>query len=481
MRWAVIFFVLFVLGFNSGFVLHAQENDEPTAQVAVAEDVQKSQEQESAKSETKEVEEATDTGTEKAAAQESTETEDTAEEPAPEKTEDEADTGETAAQEKEAKPAEEKSKEDPVDSEDTTAQEPTKTEDATDTEETKQEKSDTEETPVPKIDTVSLQEPKGNWFLKRYWWMEAERQYEKIKQIVQGILESRTSFSTMGNDLDRQVFDPFYRTVGISQGELQVTINNLIEQLEEERQEGDLSPDELKLLESVQSEKETLEELQKEVDSIVDMEGTVDEALNKLYEQINRARSYDKKAWNAFKQIARELSDSKAHELYLSIEASLKNVKGIAEYIKGSYSSYFNGLTKIAKDQVEKIKSTVEKLKEKGIDLTKKAQEYDEEDMQRAKKQQEAKEQEAIKAAIAKTKSELSLSRRITSLITTPFVWLGNIIAWPFTAIYQLVFGKKKKPSQPIVQEKLVKEKVTKVIEQPKEKPEEALKVTQEN
>ena len=280
MRWAVIFFVLFVFGFNSGFVLYAQENEDLAQQVAgTAEDT---------------------------VAQEPTKAEDTSEEPIPEKTEDEAvDTEDTVAQEKEAKPTEEKSKEEPTDAEDTAAQEPTKAEDtseeptpektedeAVDTKETttqeptktedaaeepKQEESDTEETPVPKIDTVSLQEPKGNWLLKRYWWTEAERQYEKIKQIVHGILESCTSFTTIRNELERTVCDPFYRTVGISQGELQVTINNLIEQLEEERHEGDLSHDERKLLETIQAEKETIEELQKEVDSIVTMEeGTVE-------------------------------------------------------------------------------------------------------------------------------------------------------------------------------------------------------------
>ncbi len=451
MRWAVIFFVLFVLGFNSGFVLYAQENEEPTTQVVGAEDAQKTQEQDSTEPETEE--------TDDEAAQEPTENKETSEKP---------------VEQEEAKPAEESSKEDP------TVQEPIENKETL-VEPKQEESKEAEETPVPKIDTVSLQEPKGNWLLKRYWWMEGERQYEKIKQIVQEILETRTSFTTMRNDLDRQIFDPFYRTVGISQGELQVTINNLIEQLEEERQEGDLSPDELKLLETVQAEKETLEELQKEVDSIVTMEGTVDEALNKLYEQINRARSYDKKAWDAFKQIARELSDSRAHELYLSIEAALKNVKGIAEYIKGSYSSYFNDLAQTAKDQVEKIKSAVDQLKEKGIDLTKKAQEYDEEDLQAAKKQQEAKEEEAIKAAIAKTKSELWLGHRISSFITTPLVWLGNIVAWPFTTVYQFIFGKKKKISQPIVQEELVEEKITEFTEQPKEKSEEELNEEQNN
>src|SRR5579872_3599284 len=49
------------------------------------------------------------------------------------------------------------------------------------------------------IDTVSLEEPQGNWLFKRIWWERAEERYEKIRNLVTAIWESRTQFFNKRN------------------------------------------------------------------------------------------------------------------------------------------------------------------------------------------------------------------------------------------------------------------------------------------
>src|SRR5204862_4884212 len=71
------------------------------------------------------------------------------------------------------------------------------------------------------IDTVSLENPQGNWLFKRIWWERAEDRYEKIRNLVDAIFEQRNTFFKERNQLDRNILDPFYMSIGIDRGELQ--------------------------------------------------------------------------------------------------------------------------------------------------------------------------------------------------------------------------------------------------------------------
>jgi hypothetical protein len=78
------------------------------------------------------------------------------------------------------------------------------------------------------IDTVDLENPQGNWLYKRVWWEKAEAKFEKIRAAVNKILEMRTGFFAKRAELDKTVLDPFYIKIGLSQGELQEILAELI-------------------------------------------------------------------------------------------------------------------------------------------------------------------------------------------------------------------------------------------------------------
>ncbi len=225
------------------------------------------------------------------------------------------------------------------------------------------------------IDTVDIDEPQGNWLLKRIWWEKAEAKYEKIKTLVEQVLESRMVFFAKHTELDRNVFDPFYMTIGLGQGELQEITTYFISQIEELREKGEaLTLEERDLLQALKEEQETVEQLTKDVHAIGEYDTAINEALATLMEQMNLCRKYEREAWDAFKAIAKELSDKRARDLYYSMEAASKNINNIKDYVTNVFSPHFNQLTQQVEEYTEKVKSALELLKEKGVDVKKQAE-----------------------------------------------------------------------------------------------------------
>jgi hypothetical protein len=231
-----------------------------------------------------------------------------------------------------------------------------------------------EDLEIKGIDTVDVAEPKGNWLYKRIWWEKAERTYEKIKQLAEKIQEARILYFARRTDLDRNIMDPFYLGQGFSQGELTEIISYLTNQLEQERKDGTLDDKEQVLLNALTEEKKSLENLQKGVKAVANIDRALDDALLKLSEQLNQAHMYEQQAWENFKSINRELSDKRARELYYGMDTYWRNLNNINTYISDSFSQYFDQLTDKVKQEIERIKSTMDALKEKGIDIQLQAQ-----------------------------------------------------------------------------------------------------------
>jgi hypothetical protein len=274
------------------------------------------------------------------------------------------------------------------------------------------------------IDTVDLESPQGNWLFKRIWWERAEQKYEKIRAIVQSIFESRMRFFSTRNEVDKSILDPFYIGIGLSQGELQALLDQLIATLEKEREDqGALDANERSVLNAVRNEREMLEQMHKDVMAINQLDRDIDDALSQLMEQINRVRGYDSEAWQAFKEIARVLDDTKARELYYRVDTAGRNIKDIRTYIDVSYAPHFDQLVVTVREQVDRVQSTVAALKEKGIDFKMQV-----ERLTKAPVAQEEEQEEEESGGIISS---------IFSAIGSFFSSIWGIIRWP----YDLIFG----------------------------------------
>lgn len=281
------------------------------------------------------------------------------------------------------------------------------------------------------IDTLEMDEPGGNWLVKRMWWEKAEEKIDKIEASLQIINDSRTAFYDKRDQLDSKLFDPFYSEVGLDQGQLEEIILFLLEGLQEKREKDVvLDKDALELRRKIEAEKKVLEDLSADVTAVRKLDDALDEALDKLVEQINLTRKYRKEAQQLFKDIAQVLDHEKAREYYYKMDAAWQNIKGIQEYISGKFTEYFNQLAKNAEDQVGRIKSVMNDLEKRGVSLKDqfKKRQTDEQlkkdEAARLLAEQRAKEEEA----------QGGIWKSIVRVISAPFKmvwgWLSSFGNW---------------------------------------------------
>ena len=299
-----------------------------------------------------------------------------------------------------------------------------------------------QEIEIKGIDTVDVHEPKGNWLYKRIWWEKAERLYEKTKQLADKILELRLSFFTRRYDLDHRVLDPFYLGLGLDQSELSDVISYLMQESDKKLvtdQENQKEPERENV---VNVEKKTLEQLQQEVQRVTKINHAIDEALMKLIEQFNQARFYEQQSWENFKAINRELNDKKARELYYGMDTYWKNLNNINNYLSDAFTKYFEQLTTKIQQETNTVKTTLQALKEKGIDIQVQAQK-----MKRpptpVKETQEAEEEETEPQGLLGT---------VWNWITAPFVLIGDTVTGTYNWITHFFRGTEPEETLPDTQ-----------------------------
>jgi hypothetical protein len=220
------------------------------------------------------------------------------------------------------------------------------------------------------IDTVGLEEPRGNWLFKKIWWERSEQQNGKILAIIEKIDELKMQFFARRTELDKVIFDPFFVDIGYSQGELLGALSALIDKIERDRKkEGALDEQERELLKAIAQDRELVLQLHRDAQSIALLENAADDLMERVMEQRARVTRYQREAWENMREIARILSDTQARDLYYKVDAAWRNIKNIHRYLEQDLKRYFDQLVTNATEQVERIKTAMQTLKEKGIDL----------------------------------------------------------------------------------------------------------------
>jgi hypothetical protein len=280
------------------------------------------------------------------------------------------------------------------------------------------------------IDTVDLENPQGNWLYKRVWWEKAEAKFEKIRAAVNKILEMRTGFFAKRAELDKTVLDPFYIKIGLSQGELQEILAELIAHATAKTEEKK----EDTVIEQANAEKQELEQLQKEVQLVIKQDSELEDAVMMLLEQINKIRRLEQTAWQNFKDIARVLDDKKARELYYKVDNAWRNVQELQNYIEQTYSTTFEQLVEHIKEKIQKVEAAIETLKVKGVDL---------------KKQLQA--QEIAAEDEETTTSKGFFTRYISDPIKNFFAAFWQLLRWPIDKIFgKTSMNQEKEPIEAV-------------------------------
>lgn len=232
------------------------------------------------------------------------------------------------------------------------------------------------------LDTVDLQNPQGNWLFKRYWWDNAQAKYQKIRNDIQKIDDMQLRFLAKRTELDKKILDPFYAEIGISQSDLQRSMQSLMSQLEQEREkQGMLSEEERELMDTVAKDRERLQRLEKDIAAVGALRDDADRAIDRFMAQKNRVINLDKDAWSYVKEIGRIVNDQEASGLYYKVDSIRKTVKDVNTHVEKDITRFFDQLFSNAREQIERIKSTLNALKEQGIDLKGRVQSVQEQDL----------------------------------------------------------------------------------------------------
>lgn len=241
-----------------------------------------------------------------------------------------------------------------------------------------QEQLEDEEDEIQGITTIDLDEPRGNWLFKRIWWERSEGRYEKIRTLLNGINETRIYFFTQSIDLDKTILDPFYQEINFERGTLHTLLEELEQRLTQERvEDGMLDVQEREVLDKVEQEKTMLLQLQEDVKAILAMDNKVNDVLGRVMDQMQRVNKYERDAWESMKEIARILDDIQARDLYYKVDTAWRNVKEVARYLDAELKRHFDELVATTKEQIERVKTTLSALQERGVLLKQEAQALD--------------------------------------------------------------------------------------------------------
>ena len=285
--------------------------------------------------------------------------------------------------------------------------------------ETKEEEKKVGPDEVMGIDTVDLAEPQGNWLYKRVWWERAEAKFEKIREVVNKILEFRTSFFAKRAELDKNVLDPFYIKIGISQGELQEILSELIEKVEKIVAEAKGE----QILEKAEADKKSLQDLQERVAQVQVQDEEVEKAILMLLEQISKIRGIEQEAWQDFKGIARVLDDKKARELFYKVDAAWRNIKELQNYIENTFAGRFDLLITKVKEEITRVEQEMNALTDSGIDLKRRLL-----SVEKGREIEQDDEDEEVQKGI--------FTRYIIEPIKSLFRGLWSLITWPYRALF---------------------------------------------
>jgi len=221
---------------------------------------------------------------------------------------------------------------------------------------------------VMMIDTVDME--KGNWLYKRMWLEKFLNKYEKASLVAQRTIKLETEFYKKRNEVDKNLFDPFYISSGLQRGELKEIVTHMMDKFKKLREkEVTLNPEEKALLGILYSKEKTLEQLNLDVEAIRKLDTAIVDVLDVLRDQINKSIRYKEQALELFKQISRELDHKKAEAIFYKMDALWKNISNIEKYIQGRFAQHFDSMIASAEQHVTRIKAAMEELKVKGIDL----------------------------------------------------------------------------------------------------------------
>jgi len=251
------------------------------------------------------------------------------------------------------------------------------------------------------LDTLDIA-GSGNWLEKRIWYEKSQEAFDEVLSLVRNTMDMRVQFSNEVNAIGHKI-DEFYEAVDFDKGQLDEKFKEMLASLEfEQKVKGDLSEKERDLKAAIKKEMPLIDDLGNKIKSIGDLDRKIDEVLMQAFKTIDECRDLESKSWATFTAISKEIDDKKARNLYYEINNAKQNIDQKCNYLKTSLLPYLHNVL-IAKieSNIETIKSSIQDLKNKDIDLEAIMKSTQESDLAELKEREVKSNQIAVEKALS--------------------------------------------------------------------------------
>lgn len=257
---------------------------------------------------------------------------------------------------------------------------------------------------MPKtLDTTEL-DAQGNWLVKRAFWEQAERTHERIMKLNNELYKSQAQFIKVRNDSDN-LTDTAFNELGFEQGKATEVVAQLIDSVKAQRtNKGNADEAGRAMLQQLKEQQQSLEQITVRLKALKDLDDVLDKSVTAMTQQINECREYEKKSWDHFKTIGKELNDKKARDMFYEMDGYLRNVEQKRDYVTKTLWSYVNDAVTQVQSLVSELKESIDRLKTKGLDLGK--------EIDQRKKAAELSSDEKAKAELEKARKEAEDCKR---------------------------------------------------------------------
>lgn len=218
------------------------------------------------------------------------------------------------------------------------------------------------------LNTVDV-DAHGNWVVKRAYWEQAEKAYEKITKLNNEFYDIQMNFTRARNDNDKD-YTHALKDIGLEQEQLRELIEKLLDELKHEREQRDeLTVLERTALQDIKQKQTHLEAIHKNLQFINDLHDAISQVVDVVAAQVSACRSYEEQAWQLFKEIGQELNDKKARDMFYTIDNLSQSVQQSHDYVVNDLQNYLNNTIDQIKKRFGDVRDAVKQFEANGLSL----------------------------------------------------------------------------------------------------------------
>ena len=266
---------------------------------------------------------------------------------------------------------------------------------------------------VPKgLDTTDVGN-QGNWLLKRVWYEQAEDTFGKLLHELDSIIQLQIKLFKLVTSSEKKA-EVAFKKIGLETDVVKKQLDYIIKEAKDKSTDKEASVVR-EAKELVSEHLKSFEQLQGDVKKYYESEASLNDVVNQIISQVNKAREYQKDGWDDFKEIGSTLDDAKAKKLYYKLEGYQQTLTGINNYLSGALKSFIEKLSSHSSQTADKIVALLHELEKKDINLSEIEKTFKD-----ASELLEKEEKEAKRKADAKAKKKKPVNKG----------WFASIIDW---------------------------------------------------